>query len=99
MRRWKQLEDGNARLKKIDADLKREVAGMRLVACGMSIRRVCRALRFDTSTSHHKSRQTGQTALERRIKESSETRVCYGYPSAGRRLQRNPPRGDASMCS
>lgn len=50
-----------------------------LVEWGVSIRRACRALRFDTSTYHYKSRRTGQAALERRIKEICETRVRYGY--------------------
>ena len=46
---------------------------------GVSIRKACGAIRFDTSTYHYKSRQTGQAAVERRIKEIAETRVCYGY--------------------
>ena len=50
-----------------------------LVDWGVSIRRACRALRFDTSSYHYKSRRTGQAALERRIKEICETRVRYGY--------------------
>ena len=44
-----------------------------------SQRRACKALTFDTSTYHYKSRRTGQAALERRIKEICETRVRYGY--------------------
>jgi hypothetical protein len=50
-----------------------------LVNWGISIRRACKALKFDTSTYHYKSRRTGQAALERRIKEICETRVRYGY--------------------
>lgn len=50
-----------------------------LVDWGVSIRRACRALRFDTSTYHYKSRRTGQAGLERRIKEICETRIRYGY--------------------
>ena len=50
-----------------------------LVAWGVSIRRVCGALRFDPSSYHYKSSRTGQTALELRIKEICETRVRYGY--------------------
>ena len=50
-----------------------------LVDWGVSIRRACCALRFDTSTYHYKSRRPGQAALERRIKEICETRVRYGY--------------------
>lgn len=46
---------------------------------GISIRRACKVLRFDTSTYHYKSRRTGQAPLERRIKEICETRVRYGY--------------------
>ena len=46
---------------------------------GVSIRRACGAVRFDTSTYHYKSRRTDQAAVERRIKESAETRVRYGY--------------------
>ena len=37
------------------------------------------AIRFDTSTYHYKSRRMDQAAVERRIKESAETRVRYGY--------------------
>jgi len=50
-----------------------------LVDWGISIRRACKVLRFDTSTYHYKSRRTGQAPLERRIKEICETRVRYGY--------------------
>ncbi|KFE35447.1 putative transposase [Thioclava atlantica] len=50
-----------------------------LVDWGVSIRRACRALRFDTSTYHYKSRRTGQAGLERRTKEICETRIRYGY--------------------
>lgn len=46
---------------------------------GVSIRRACGAICFDTSTYHYKSRRTDQAALERRIKEIAETRVRYGY--------------------
>ena len=42
---------------------------------GVSIRRVCGAICFDTSTYHHKSRRMDQAAAERRIKEIAETRV------------------------
>lgn len=49
-----------------------------LVDWGVSIRRACRALRFDASTYHYKSRRTDQAGLERRIKEIAETRVRYG---------------------
>jgi hypothetical protein len=46
---------------------------------GVSIRRACGAICFDTSTYHYKSRRTDQAAVERRIKEIAETRVRYGY--------------------
>lgn len=50
-----------------------------LVDWGVSIRRACEALRFDTSSYHYKSRRAGQAGLELRIKEICETRVRYGY--------------------
>jgi putative transposase len=46
---------------------------------GVSIRRACRVLSFDTSTYHYKSRRHGQAGLEARIKSICETRVRYGY--------------------
>lgn len=46
---------------------------------GVSIRRACGAICFDTSSYHYKSRRTDQAAVERRIKEICETRVRYGY--------------------
>ena len=46
---------------------------------GVSIRRACGAICFDTSSYHYKSRRTHQAAVERRIKEICETRVRYGY--------------------
>ena len=46
---------------------------------GVSIRRACRVLSFDTSTYHYKSRRQGQAGLEARIKAICETRVRYGY--------------------
>lgn len=50
-----------------------------LVDWGVSIRRACKALCFDTSTYHYKSRRPGQAPLESRIKEICQTRVRYGY--------------------
>jgi putative transposase len=50
-----------------------------LVDWGVSIRRACQALRFDTSSYHYKSRRTGQAGLEQRIREICQTRVRYGY--------------------
>jgi len=58
--------------------LRQIVTGM-CVDWGVSIRKACGAIRFDTSTYHYKSRQTDQAAVERRIKEIAETRVRYGY--------------------
>ncbi len=46
---------------------------------GLSIRRACGAVCFDTSTYPYKSRRTDQAAVELRIKEIAETRVRYGY--------------------
>ena len=46
---------------------------------GISIRRACKVLKFDTSTYHYKSRRTGQAPIELRIKEICQTRVRYGY--------------------
>jgi putative transposase len=50
-----------------------------LVDWGVSIRRACKALSFDTSSYHYKSRRPGQAPLESRIKEICQTRVRYGY--------------------
>ena len=50
-----------------------------LVDWGISIRRACKTLKFDTSTYHYKSRRTGQAGIELRIKEICETRVRCGY--------------------
>ncbi len=60
-----------------------------LVDWGISIRRACKVLRFDTSTYHYKSRRTGQALLERRIKEICETRVRYGYRRVHVHLRRD----------
>ncbi len=46
---------------------------------GVSIRKACGAICFNTSSYHYKSRRTDQAAVERRIKEICETRVRYGY--------------------
>ena len=46
---------------------------------GVSIRRACGAICFDTSSHHYKSRRTHQAAVERRIREICETLVRYGY--------------------
>ena len=57
----------------------RERVGGLMADWGVSIRRGCRILDFDTSSYHYKSRRTGQAGLERRIREICETRVRYGY--------------------
>lgn len=45
----------------------------------VSIRRACRALPFDRSTYHYRSRRQDDSALKQRIREICETRVRYGY--------------------
>ena len=60
-----------------------------LVDWGISIRRVCQVLRFDTSTYYYKPCRTGQAPLERRIKEICETRVRYGYHRVHVHLRRD----------
>lgn len=60
-----------------------------LVDWGISIRRACKVLTFDTSTYHYKSRRTWQAPLERRIKEICETRVQYGYRRVHVHLRRD----------
>jgi putative transposase len=44
-----------------------------------SIRTACGATKFDCSTLHCKSPRTDQAAGSKRIKETCETRVRYGY--------------------
>ena len=46
---------------------------------GVSIRRACRILEFDTSTYHYKSCRREQAGLEARMRQICETRVRYGY--------------------
>ena len=46
---------------------------------GVSIRRACKVLRFDTSSYHDKSRRTDPAAIKKRIKAICETHVRYGY--------------------
>ena len=58
--------------------MRKLVDGM-LVDWGVSIRRACGPLRFDTSSYHYKSHRTEQAGLQLRIKEICETRVRYGY--------------------
>ena len=54
---------------------KRKLVDGMLRDWGVSIRRACKALCFDPSTYHYKSRRADQAPLERRIKEICETRV------------------------
>ncbi|WP_416365316.1 IS3 family transposase [Sphingobium sp. JS3065] len=99
MRRLRELEEENGRLKKIVADLtldremlqdivppkalrpdrKRELVGGMLADWGVSIRRACKVLPFDTSSYHYKSRRTDPAAIKKRIKAICETHVRYGY--------------------
>lgn len=46
---------------------------------GVSIRRACKVLPFDTSSYHYKSRRTDPAAIKKRIKAICETHVRYGY--------------------
>jgi len=46
---------------------------------GVSIRRACKVLPFDTSSYHYKSRRTDPAAIRKRIKAFCETHVRYGY--------------------
>ena len=64
-----------------------------LVGWGVSIRRACEALQFDTSGYHYKSRRTGQADLEMRILETCETCVRYGYRRVHVLLRREGWRG------
>jgi len=50
------------------------VDGM-LLDWGVSIRRACRVLPFDTSSYHYQSRRTDPAFLRKRIKEICETYV------------------------
>jgi putative transposase len=78
MRRLKQLEDENAKLKRIVADLSLDMSTAS-VEWVVSIRRACRVFEVDTSTYHCKSRRPEQASLEARIREICQTRVRYGY--------------------
>lgn len=46
---------------------------------GVSIRRACKVLPFDTSSYHYRSRRTDPAVLKKRIKAICETHVRYGY--------------------
>ncbi len=58
---------------------KRELVAETCKEWGVSIRRACRVLEFDTSTYHYKSRRRDQAGLAARIKDICITRVSYGY--------------------
>jgi putative transposase len=45
----------------------------------VSIRRACHVFLLDRSTYHYRTRRPAQAALEQRIKEVCQTRVCHGY--------------------
>ena len=46
---------------------------------GVSNRRACRVLPFDTSSYHYQSRRIDPAFLKKRIKAICETHVRYGY--------------------
>lgn len=56
----------------------RLVDGM-LLDWGVSIRRACRVLPFDTSSYHYQSCRTDPAILKKRIKEICETHLRYGF--------------------
>ena len=60
-------------------DRKRELVGGMLADWGVSIRRACKVLPFDTSSYHYQSRLTDPAVLRGRIKAICETHVRYGY--------------------
>src|SRR3546814_5770908 len=65
--------------KALRPDRKRELVDGMLLDWGVSIRRACRVLPFDTSSYHYQSRRTDPAFLKKRIKEICETHVRYGY--------------------
>src|ERR1700742_514480 len=95
MKRLRQLEEENGKLKKIVADLsldramlqdvirrtarKRQLVDHARATWQVSIRRACRALPVHRSTYHYRSRRAGQAHLMERVKEIAATRVRYGY--------------------
>lgn len=50
-----------------------------MAAFGVSIRRACRALRFNLSTYFYRHRRSDQAALRMRLRELAAARVRYGY--------------------
>src|SRR3546814_697404 len=65
--------------KALRPDRKRELVDGMLLDWGVSIRRACRVLPFDTSSYHYQSRRTDPAFLKKRIREICETHVRYGY--------------------
>ena len=59
--------------------MKRDLVDGMLADWGVSIRRACWALPFDTSSYHYQSRRTDPAFLTKPIKEICETNVRYGY--------------------
>ena len=57
----------------------RGLAEFLMAAFGVSIRRACRALRFNLSTYFYRHRRSDQAALRMRLRELAATRVRYGY--------------------
>ncbi|SCB55823.1 Transposase [Bradyrhizobium shewense] len=83
LRRLKQLEEKNAKLKKLVADLSLDKlaesasSSMRFVGRSRSARLVRPSGSIDRP--NYKSRRSGHAALEARIKEICHVRVRYGY--------------------
>jgi putative transposase len=65
--------------KALGPERKRELVDGLLADWGVSIRRACRVLPFDTSSYHYQSRRIDPAFLKKRIKEICETHVRYGY--------------------
>lgn len=95
VRRLRSLEEENARLRKLVADLTldKEVVRRkmrRLLGAGemvehargcfrVSMRRACRAAPAPQSTFHYRSRRPGQAVLRKRIREIAEARPSFAY--------------------
>lgn len=60
-------------------DRKRELVDGMLLDWGVSIRRTCRVLPFDTSSYLCQSRCTDPAFLKKRTKKTCATHVRYGY--------------------
>ena len=88
MRRLKQLEEENRRLKRLVADLsldkemlqgvvrKKALRPARRCELVDDLRRTCAVLRAGRSSYHYRSRRPAQPVLKRRIREIGETRVA-----------------------